>query len=225
MVVLTERTGICCCNRCTGSPQSALHTLCRRIAVATWLPACAAACQAEAQAAVAGAGRSVAAVGVAQGSSSGGRRQGAEAAAGAGRGRRQETHPHHVRLSMQGMELGGRRPACRTLLLPLCTAQAETAAICRPPAQAETVAWWPECNSAPDPMAMSGDHAACRDRETERLQQVLVHPQFAADPVAAVTAHLAATLPPPPPAPKPARKQQPGSRKARQRAARQMDTA
>lgn len=66
----------------------------------------------------------------------------------------------------------------------------------------------------------------CRDRETARLQQVLVHPQFKADPVAAVTAHLAATLPPPPRAPKPARKQeqQPGSRKARQRAARQMDT-
>jgi hypothetical protein len=66
----------------------------------------------------------------------------------------------------------------------------------------------------------------CRDRETVRLQQVLVHPQFAADPVSAVTAHLAATLLPAPPAPKPARKQQqPGSRKARQRAVRQMDTA
>lgn len=72
---------------------------------------------------------------------------------------------------------------------------------------------------------MGGDRSACRDRETARLQQVLVHPQFQADPVAAVTAHLAATLPPPPPAPKPVRKQQPGSRKARQRVGRQMDTA
>ena len=31
--------------------------------------------------------------------------------------------------------------------------------------------------------------------ETERLQQVLQHPQFMANPLAAITSHLAATLP------------------------------
>ena len=37
--------------------------------------------------------------------------------------------------------------------------------------------------------------------ETQRLQQVLAHPQFQANPLAAVASHLAATLPavPPPP--------------------------
>lgn len=34
--------------------------------------------------------------------------------------------------------------------------------------------------------------------------QVLAHPQFQADPIAAVASHLAATLPPAPPPPKPA---------------------
>jgi hypothetical protein len=34
--------------------------------------------------------------------------------------------------------------------------------------------------------------------ESGRLQQVLAHPQFQADPLAAVASHLAATLPPPP---------------------------
>ena len=37
--------------------------------------------------------------------------------------------------------------------------------------------------------------------EAPRLQQVLAHPQFQANPLAAVASHLAATLPPPPPPP------------------------
>ena len=41
--------------------------------------------------------------------------------------------------------------------------------------------------------------------ETERLQQVLQHPQFMANPLAAITSHLAATLPA---APQPASHQQ-----------------
>lgn len=43
----------------------------------------------------------------------------------------------------------------------------------------------------------------CRTQETERLQQVLSHPQFKEDPIAAITNHLMATMPaagPPPPA-------------------------
>lgn len=38
-------------------------------------------------------------------------------------------------------------------------------------------------------------------KETERLKQVLAHPQFKADPFSAVMNHLNATLPPPPPKP------------------------
>lgn len=43
--------------------------------------------------------------------------------------------------------------------------------------------------------------------ETQRLQQVLSHPQFVANPLAAVASHLAATLPaaPPPPSQLPAK--------------------
>lgn len=37
--------------------------------------------------------------------------------------------------------------------------------------------------------------------EMQRLQQVLQHPQFVANPLAAVTSHLAATLPAAPPPP------------------------
>lgn len=37
--------------------------------------------------------------------------------------------------------------------------------------------------------------------EAPRLQAVLAHPQFQANPLAAVASHLAATLPPPPPKP------------------------
>ena len=43
--------------------------------------------------------------------------------------------------------------------------------------------------------------------ETARLQQVLDHPQFKANPLAAVASHLAATLPPPPPKPLPQQQQ------------------
>jgi len=39
--------------------------------------------------------------------------------------------------------------------------------------------------------------------ETGRLQQVLAHPQFQANPLAAITSHLAATLPAAPPKPLP----------------------
>ncbi len=38
--------------------------------------------------------------------------------------------------------------------------------------------------------------------ESQRLQAVLQHPQFQADPLAAIASHLEATLPPPPPPPK-----------------------
>ena len=43
----------------------------------------------------------------------------------------------------------------------------------------------------------------CRNQESERMQQVLSHPQFQADPLAAIASHLEATLPPPPPPLKP----------------------
>jgi hypothetical protein len=39
----------------------------------------------------------------------------------------------------------------------------------------------------------------CRAKESGRLQAVLASPQFQADPIAAVTKHLEATLPPIPP--------------------------
>jgi len=51
---------------------------------------------------------------------------------------------------------------------------------------------------------------------------VLSHPQFKADPIAAVTAHLAATMPPAPSAPK---SKQAKRTKGQRRMARQMDTA
>ncbi|GFR43215.1 hypothetical protein Agub_g4258, partial [Astrephomene gubernaculifera] len=38
--------------------------------------------------------------------------------------------------------------------------------------------------------------------ESQRMQQVLRHPLYKADPIAAITNHLQHTLPPPPPAPK-----------------------
>ena len=38
----------------------------------------------------------------------------------------------------------------------------------------------------------------CRARESGRLQAVLANPQFRADPIAAITKHLEATLPPVP---------------------------
>mmetsp|Transcript_20281 Transcript_20281/g.61108 ORF Transcript_20281/g.61108 Transcript_20281/m.61108 type:complete len:197 (-) Transcript_20281:201-791(-) len=55
------------------------------------------------------------------------------------------------------------------------------------------------------------------DREAVRLEQVLGHPQFIADPIAAITAHLEATMPPKPPPPKApqAAKSGPGSGKRR----------
>jgi hypothetical protein len=37
-----------------------------------------------------------------------------------------------------------------------------------------------------------------RSEESARLRQVLAHPQFKNDPIAAITSHLSATLPPPP---------------------------
>ncbi|KAG7667476.1 hypothetical protein Ndes2526B_g03482 [Nannochloris sp. 'desiccata'] len=40
------------------------------------------------------------------------------------------------------------------------------------------------------------------NEESERLQQVLQHPTFQADPLAAIATHLEATMPPPPPPPK-----------------------
>ncbi|CAK0740061.1 hypothetical protein CVIRNUC_001221 [Coccomyxa viridis] len=56
------------------------------------------------------------------------------------------------------------------------------------------------------------------ERESKRLQQVLSHPQFQADPISAITHHLTANLPPAPEAPKPKadplmRKQQKARRK------------
>ena len=42
----------------------------------------------------------------------------------------------------------------------------------------------------------------CRSQETDRLQQVLANPQFRADPFAAITSHLAATMPPVPAQPR-----------------------
>lgn len=39
----------------------------------------------------------------------------------------------------------------------------------------------------------------CRQLETQRLQQVLAHPEFQANPLAAIKNHLAATLPEPAP--------------------------
>jgi uncharacterized membrane protein len=36
--------------------------------------------------------------------------------------------------------------------------------------------------------------------ETAHVQRVLSHPAYAADPIAALTAHIEATMPPPPPA-------------------------
>lgn len=55
-------------------------------------------------------------------------------------------------------------------------------------------------------------------RESQRLQQVLAHPSFQADPVAAITNHLTATLPPAP-APRRggAKQQQAGGKKAKAR--------
>lgn len=68
-----------------------------------------------------------------------------------------------------------------------------------------------------------GPTSCCRrDKETTRLQHVLAHPQFKADPIAAVTAHLAATMPPAPSAPK---SKQAKRTKGQRRMARQMDTA
>ena len=43
----------------------------------------------------------------------------------------------------------------------------------------------------------------CSNEESERLQQVLKHPQFQADPIAAIASHLQATMPPPPAPPRP----------------------
>jgi hypothetical protein len=43
---------------------------------------------------------------------------------------------------------------------------------------------------------------SCSNEESERLQQVLQHPTFQADPLAAIASHLAATMPAPPPLPK-----------------------
>ena len=69
---------------------------------------------------------------------------------------------------------------------------------------------------------------ACSDREAARLEQVLAHPQFIADPVSAITAHLEATLPPkPPPRQCPLAKGGAGSKRRRKREAerqRQMQT-
>jgi hypothetical protein len=38
----------------------------------------------------------------------------------------------------------------------------------------------------------------CRNEESERLQQVLQHPTYQSDPLAAIASHLEATMPPPP---------------------------
>lgn len=37
------------------------------------------------------------------------------------------------------------------------------------------------------------------EKEAPRMQQVMQHPQFQANPIAAIASHLSATLPPPPP--------------------------
>ena len=62
--------------------------------------------------------------------------------------------------------------------------------------------------------------AASKDPLT--MSQVLAHPQYRSDPIAAITSHLSATLPPPPEAPKPKldpimRKQQKALRKWKQK--------
>lgn len=49
--------------------------------------------------------------------------------------------------------------------------------------------------SAPSHVAMC---APCSAEESSRLQQVLQHPAYVADPIAAITNHLRHTLPPPP---------------------------
>lgn len=64
--------------------------------------------------------------------------------------------------------------------------------------------------------------ALCREQETERLAKVLSHPQYQADPIAAITNHLSTTLPPPRAPPRPAAdpKQRRKEKKQRQRQAR-----
>jgi len=57
-----------------------------------------------------------------------------------------------------------------------------------------------------DPRGGAGVNSARQRRlivvkETARMAQVLAHPQYRADPLAAITHHLNATLPPPPPEP------------------------
>lgn len=52
---------------------------------------------------------------------------------------------------------------------------------------------------------------AVMSKDIFNMAQVLAHPQYRLDPIAAITSHLAATLPPPPEAPKP--KPDPGMRK------------
>ncbi len=61
----------------------------------------------------------------------------------------------------------------------------------------------------------------CSDREAVRLEQVLQHPQFVADPFAAITAHLEATMPPKPPPPRaPPGKSGPGSKQRKRQGGR-----
>jgi len=42
------------------------------------------------------------------------------------------------------------------------------------------------------------NNKACSKDESERIKQVLQHPEFQKDPLAAITSHLSASLPPPP---------------------------
>lgn len=58
----------------------------------------------------------------------------------------------------------------------------------------------------------------CRQVETQRMQQVLAHPDFQANPLAAIKSHLAATLPDPVPAKVQPRLKTPQQRRQQKRA-------
>lgn len=65
----------------------------------------------------------------------------------------------------------------------------------------------PHCPACPKPPIIAQAREKVAEVETQRLQAVLQHPQFQANPLAAVASHLAATLPavPPPPTKGPAK--------------------
>lgn len=61
--------------------------------------------------------------------------------------------------------------------------------------------------------------------ETARLQQVLTHPQFQANPLAAVASHLAATVPAAPPKPAPRQQQKDAATLRREKKKRRKERA